>query len=53
MKIEQLQPNNWVIEHQGLMVRGDTLKEAVMEYGDGMYERGYQDGKKVNPPSNF
>lgn len=43
MKVEQLSNNNWIIEFDGLIVRGDTLMEAVIEFGLGMQERGRQE----------
>ena len=56
MKITKTFPNalrpsdeNWVIEDSGLIVRGDTLEEAVKEFGNGMYERGQSD----NQPGRF
>lgn len=30
----------WVIEHDSLMVFGDTLEETIIEYGEGMKLRG-------------
>lgn len=33
--------DNWIIEHDGLMVAEPTLEEAVESYGQEMFERGY------------
>jgi hypothetical protein len=41
MKIDRKKENDQVIiEHDGLMVSERTLEEAIISYGEGMYERG-------------
>jgi len=49
MKIT-IKPDNAqvIIEHDGLMVSETTLEEAIISYGDGMYERGYAAHKKLD-----
>lgn len=40
MQIQTNVRGGWVIEHDRLMVSGDTLEEAIVEYGEGMKNRG-------------
>lgn len=52
MEILQKATGNWIIEHDGLMVSGQTLDEAVIEYGEGMKRRGVEDQRMSNEINN-
>lgn len=36
------------VEHDGLAVNENSLEQAVQSYGEGMYERGLVEARKMN-----
>jgi hypothetical protein len=40
MKIDINKVGLWIIDHDGLIIGEQTLENAVIEYGEGMKERG-------------